>query len=369
MPNPRRTILPHILFFALLSLASSHVVAMPAQAGRNTSPAVLYHNYCSVCHGDKGNGQSRARQSLNPPPKDFTSPAVAQNLSRARMIEVVSNGAAGTAMVGWKTQLSSRQIESVVDYIRTTYMPSGSGAVSVPGTGSRTERGRAIYARTCSVCHGDRGNGSSWAAANMSKPPENFTSPDSRAKLNRTRMITSVTHGRPDTAMPGFGSQLNTMDIEAVVDYVRAAFMQAPAGEGISGTYAHGTPAAASAPPEKHEHHHSGKIDMKAQMPKGLIGDARRGGKFYQQNCATCHGKEGDGRGPRAYFINPKPRNFLHAGSRAELNRPELYEHIGEGVRGTEMPAWDKVLTPQQIADVAEYVFRQFIVSHKQGQR
>ena len=79
----------------------------------------------------------------------------------------------------------------------------------------------------------------------------------------------------------------------------------------------------------------------------------------------TCHGKDGDGRGPRAYFINPKPRNFLHAGSRAELNRPELYEHIGEGVRGTEMPAWDKVLTPQQIADVAEYVFRQFISSTK----
>ena len=365
MPNQRLSILRHLLFFALLSQTSSHVVAMPAQAGRDTSPAVLYHNYCSVCHGDKGNGQSRARQSLNPPPKDFTSPAVAQTLSRARMIEVVSNGAAGTAMVGWKTQLSARQIESVVDYIRTTYMPISGGAVAAHGT----ERGRAIYARTCSVCHGERGNGASWAAANMSKPPENFTSPDSRAKLNRTRMIASVSHGRPDTAMPGFGSQLNQSDIEAVVDYVRAAFMQASAGEGISGTYAHGTPAATTSAPAKHEHHHTGKTNMKAPMPKGLVGDPRRGGRFYQQNCATCHGKDGDGRGPRAYFINPKPRNFLHAGSRAELNRPELYEHIGEGVRGTEMPAWDKVLTPQQIADVAEYVFRQFIVSHKQGQQ
>jgi mono/diheme cytochrome c family protein len=367
MPNPRRTILCHLFFLAVLTQAGSHAFAMPAQAGRDTAPAVLYHNYCSVCHGDKGNGQSRARQSLNPPPKDFTAPAVAQNLSRARMIEVVSNGTAGTAMVGWKTQLSSRQIESVVDYIRTAYMSTNADAAH--GIERGNERGRAIYARTCSVCHGDRGNGASWAAANMSKPPENFTSPDARAKLNRTRMIASVTHGRPDTAMPGFGSQLKAADIEAVVDYVRAAFMQAPGGEGISGTYAHGTPAAASATPEKHGDHHSGKTDMKAPMPKGLVGDARRGGRFYQQNCATCHGKDGDGRGPRAYFINPKPRNFLHAGSRAELNRPELYEHIGEGVRGTEMPAWDKVLTPQQIADVAEYVFRQFIVSHRQGQQ
>jgi mono/diheme cytochrome c family protein len=361
MPNPRRTILRHLFFLALLTQAGSHAFAMPAQAGRNTSPAVLYHNYCSVCHGDKGNGQSRARQSLNPPPKDFTSPAVAQNLSRARMIEVVSNGAAGTAMVGWKTQLSARQIESIVDYIRTTYMPTSAGDTHSAEHGS--ERGRAIYARTCSVCHGDRGNGSSWAAANMSKPPENFTSPDSRAKLSRTRMIASVTHGRPDTAMPGFGSQLKAADIEAVVDYVRAAFMQAPAGEGISGTYAHGTPAAASATPEKYGDHHSGKTDMKAPMPKGLLGDARRGGKFYQQNCATCHGKEGDGRGPRAYFINPKPRNFLDPAFTSSFNRPAIYAATSMGRQGSEMPAWSKVLNEQEIANVAEFVFQRFVAA------
>lgn len=339
----------------LLALAWGQAAAAPVQAARDTSPAVLYHNYCSVCHGDKGNGQSRARQSLNPPPKDFTTPAATQSLTRDRMIHVVTHGAPNTAMVAWKSQLSVRQIEYVVDYIRANFMAGDARSDALAGH----ERGRAIYARTCSVCHGDRGNGASWAAANMTKPPENFTSPAARAKLKRERMIASVTHGRPDTAMPGFASQLKQADIEAVVDYVRAVFMLVPAGEGISGTYAHGTPADLG---PRGDHHQGAPIDMKAPMPKGLMGDAGRGGRFYKDNCATCHGVTGDGRGPRAYFINPKPRNFLHAGSRAELNRPELFEHIGEGVRGTEMPAWDKVLTPQQIADVAEYVFRQFIV-------
>ena len=43
------------------------------------------------------------------------------------------------------------------------------------------------------------------------------------------------------------------------------------------------------------------------------------------------------------------------------LNRPALYAAISAGRRGTEMPAWDKVLAPQQLADVSEYLFAAFI--------
>ncbi len=50
--------------------------------------------------------------------------------------------------------------------------------------------------------------------------------------------------------------------------------------------------------------------DMSAlPMPKGSAGDVVKGAAFYMQNCATCHGASGDGRGPRAYSINPKPQN------------------------------------------------------------
>ncbi|MDH3858495.1 MAG: cytochrome c, partial [Gammaproteobacteria bacterium] len=90
-------------------------------------------------------------------------------------------------------------------------------------------------------------------------------------------------------------------------------------------------------------------------------GDAERGKALYLYNCATCHGEQGDGRGPRAYFINPKPRNFLHAASRASLNRPTLQRVIGKGKLRTEMPAWEKVFDAQQIADVGEFVFVTFI--------
>ena len=99
---------------------------------------------------------------------------------------------------------------------------------------------------------------------------------------------------------------------------------------------------------------------MDEPMPKGLKGNLQRGKTFYMNNCFTCHGVKGDGKGPRAYFINPKPRDFLSSVA-STFNRPLLFNAIAEGRNGSEMPAWNKVLNDQQIADVTEVVFRTFI--------
>lgn len=325
-------------------------------------PAVLYHNYCSVCHGDKGDGRSRAQNSLNPPPRDFTTPAASQ-LTRASMIESVTNGRPGTAMTSWKTQLSPKEIEALVDYVRNTFMKASSAADS--------SRGRSVYSKNCSVCHGDNGDGRSRAQASLNPPPRDFTSPAAKAELTEHRMITSVTFGRADTAMVGFKNQLSKEDISAVVDYIRARFMTNTSMEGISGiqnaqsrTTPDGSKAPVPAPgstPAMVHVHKADTVNMSAPMPNGLKGDMKKGEAFFMDNCATCHGKTGDGRGPRAYFINPKPRNFLHPASREELNRVELFEMISVGRPGTEMPAWNKVLSQQEIANVAEFVFQRFI--------
>jgi cytochrome c oxidase cbb3-type subunit III len=107
--------------------------------------------------------------------------------------------------------------------------------------------------------------------------------------------------------------------------------------------------------------------DMSLPMPQGLKGDLAKGRDFFMQNCYTCHGVTGGGDGPRAYFINPPPRNFLLETSRQYLNRPALFEAISKGRTGSEMPAWGKVLNDQEIANVAEYVFQRFILAGKKG--
>jgi mono/diheme cytochrome c family protein len=341
-------------------LGGSALAGDRGPAAAQQTPAALYHNYCSVCHGDQGDGNSRAKGSLKPPPRDFTSAESGQELTRERMLAAVRNGVPNTAMVGWKSQLTDDQIAKVVDYVRDTFMR--------PSIAADASRGRQVYARICSVCHGDKGSGSMWASANLNPPPRDFSSPAAK-ELSRDRMLAAVAAGRPNTAMQGYGTRLSKEDMEAVVDYIRGAFMRIPEQTAnISGTYARGAPAAEpkkGAGEDHAAHGHgggtAGAIDMRAPMPGGLVGDAVAGKKFYDANCATCHGVKGDGQGPRAYFINPKPEVFTSDKSRAAYNRPTIFDAVSTGRRGTEMPAWDKVLTRQEIANVSEYVFRAFI--------
>jgi mono/diheme cytochrome c family protein len=315
----------------------------------------LYAAYCSVCHGESGDGNTHVKQGLKPPPRDFTVAGLGSQLNRGYMIDVVSNGKPGTAMVGWKDQLSSEEIEGLVDYIRTTFM------VETPT--ERSGPGKSIYASTCSVCHGEDGAGARWGKTSLKPPPVNFTTVDPAQGLTRERMIASVTNGRPGTAMTAFASQLTGDEIEDVVDYIRDTFMtrhhstaSSPAATGASmavlGKELH--PAGIS---QAGAH----GVDFSLPMPNELSGDAATGKAYYLQNCTACHGIEGKGDGPRAYFIFPKPRNFLAPANRARFNRPALFKGIKQGVRGREMPAWEKVLSEQQIADIAEYVFQTFI--------
>ncbi len=325
------------LLAATVGTPLAHAGERPLKGGQ-IKPAVLYHNYCSVCHGDRGDGNSRARNSLVPPPRDFTR---ASELSRETMVAIVTGGKPGTAMTAWRTQLDAPEIEAVVDYVRTTFMQVA--------LDPRLQRGRSLYAQNCMVCHGDHGQGASGSAGGL-VPPRDFTTPQARVELTRERMISSVTHGRANTAMAAFATRLPAPDIEAVVDYVRASLML-PAPDAISGTRAH---AGRSGPPD------SGN-PMEQPFQNGLQGNAARGERTYMSGCATCHGPKGDGKGPRAYFINPKPRNFIDPAFRAAFNRPAIYTAVSDGRLGAEMPAWSKVLDHQEIADVSEFVFQRFV--------
>jgi mono/diheme cytochrome c family protein len=285
-------------------------------------------------------------------------------------------------MVGHARKLSPDQIEAVVDFIRVNFMkfPQVAAATSVGGATPprRAGLGESVYKKHCSVCHGDNGNTAMWAQSGLNPPPRNFTSVAAKTELTRERMIQSVSQGRPGTAMQPFAKRLARKEIEAVVDYVRVSFMQGEPPR--TGAYMQSTQQpSAGAAPEQHRGPHlpdmassapvaangggaeTVAVDMSAPMPNKLKGNAKRGQDFYMKNCFTCHGVKGDGNGPRAYFISPRPRNFTHEQARSVYNRPRLFDAVVNGKRGTPMPAWGKVLTEQQVADVAEFVFQAYI--------
>lgn len=361
------------LSFPLYTLALLSSLLLCTQAQAETSaikPDLIFHNYCSVCHGDKGDGNSHAESSMVPPPANFTLQKTARKLTRKRMIHSVTKGRPGTAMVAWEDQLNAKEIAGVVDYIREFFMP--------PVGAGDTSRGKKLYAQTCSVCHGDHGRSAKWGGNLLRSRPRNFTTEASRRELSRERMINSVTHGVPGTPMVAFGTQLSAGEIADIVDYIREVFMHSKTPSGISGTHAYGEPAAkgttAKAPtfsdmgvinrrllPKNENLLLTKSADMSAGLPDNLQGNAKVGHLMYIQNCVQCHGIKGNGEGPRAYFIFPRPRNFTSKSSRKHFNRPALYHSISKGKLGTEMPAWGVAMTPQQIANISEYVFQTFI--------
>jgi len=332
------------------------------------APEQLYRKYCGVCHGNNGDGVARAGASLQPPPTSFQSFTVQNAPSRESMIESVVMGRPGTTMVGYARRLSNEQIALLVDYIRATFMagvdlPANNLSAQVPERFD-LQRGQQLYVKNCAACHGDRGNTAVWAKNGLKPAPRDFTSAQARAELSVERMIASVTHGRTGTAMMSFKKRLTASDIEHVVGYIRQVFMgledrqamamallEAPLASGVS------SEPDVVAPSEPH-----GIVDMNQPFSLELVGDETLGEVFFMNNCAACHGKLGQGNGPRAHFNDPRPRNFTSTVSRQLFNRPRLFEAISHGKVGTVMPAWATVLDSQKIANVAEFVFQAFIL-------
>lgn len=347
---------------ALLSYANNSLA--------NQSTSDLYKKHCAVCHGSNGDGRGRVSSSMTPPPTDFTSERAILGLTRDKMIKSIREGNPGTSMTGWKTKLSNTEIALLADHISDNFIKPAKAKKNAslpPELKKRLKTGEKIYTEYCSVCHGDYGQTGVWTQNNMASAPRNFTSDRVKSNLSRARMIEAVTLGVPGKAMMAFASRLTPTEIESVVDYVRFELMSMPLDavirEAQVSTLGNASPQAGSATPE-----FVNSADyMKRPFPNGLRGDANEGRKIFVRICFQCHGVKGDGQGPRAFFINPKPRNFISSDSRRALNRPRIYKAVNGGLVGSVMPAWGKVFDQQQVANVSEFVFRAFIIGDMRG--
>ncbi|WP_218932456.1 c-type cytochrome [Adhaeretor mobilis] len=82
----------------------------------------------------------------------------------------------------------------------------------------------------------------------------------------------------------------------------------------------------------------------------------------YSNYCTQCHGVNGDGNGPVAEHLNPKPRNytmgvfkFTSTPYGSKPRRSDLMKTIQRGVTGTSMPSFDR-FSPEQLEAVVDYV-------------
>ena len=61
-----------------------------------------------------------------------------------------------------------------------------------------------------------------------------------------------------------------------------------------------------------------------------------------------------------AWYIDPSPRDFTKQGFMASKPRTRFIASIQEGVGGTSMPPWKRILKDDQISGVLDYVMQNF---------
>jgi len=88
----------------------------------------------------------------------------------------------------------------------------------------------------------------------------------------------------------------------------------------------------------------------------------KHGRMLYAEHCQHCHGVSGDGNGPTAKYLSPKPRDyrlgkfkFTSTQTPVKASRHDLARIIENGIPGTYMPSF-KLLTPEESQAIVEYV-------------
>ncbi|HTS54679.1 MAG TPA: c-type cytochrome [Burkholderiales bacterium] len=88
---------------------------------------VYYAQLCIPCHGVRGDGLGEWAYRVVPRPANLTDSRTRKR-SDTQLYEIISEGLRGTAMIGWKRQLSEAQRRLLVVYVRSLSR-AGSGKV------------------------------------------------------------------------------------------------------------------------------------------------------------------------------------------------------------------------------------------------
>jgi len=270
------------------------------QLGRN-----IYQEDCQICHGEDGKGDIGL--PLNN--QDFLSVA-----SDRFLFNTIVFGRNTGGMPAW-THYSPQQLASLARYMRTWGSgPRNDDPISLPE--GDPVQGDLQYHFLCSRCHGEFGEGNTGPA---------ILTKDFQSLAGEKYLYETISSGRSHTAMFGWSTDVQgagKLDSQGVSDII--AYMREKAGSKRDYIYQGSNP-----------------------------GDAGAGRYLFAENCAECHGK--DGEGLKAPALNNQ--EFLSAASNGYIMAT-----ISIGREGTKMPSWGHgtsgypALTSAQRKDLVSWI-------------
>lgn len=214
------------------------------------------------------------------------------------------------------------------------------------GYAAAVKAGGDLYYKNCMFCHGDLLDGTGHIAQAFNPRPINFQDVGTIAQLQESFLFWRITTGGPGlpregapwaSAMPVWHEMLKENDVWNIITFLYDYTGHAPRSWKL----------------EK-------KDDKKAAKPvvaKTAKLDEKQIDAIYTKRCAHCHGADGDGAGPAAEFLYPKPRDFTLASFKYKTTHADdefptdadLRKTILDGLPGTSMPGWKSLLSNKEI--------------------
>jgi len=190
----------------LANMAKDVVIPIEAEQKKNPLPETgellnqgrsVYLQYCALCHGADGRGETYLGRNMYPPAMDMTSPHV-QHWSDAELFWIIQNGVRLTGMPSWQSNVSEADTWKLARFIHN--LPRLDAASVAAGAPSATtvsaaqpdvaaiKYGKTLYRQEgCFTCHrlegeggkvgpdltteGARGRTTEWLIGHFKDPP------------------------------------------------------------------------------------------------------------------------------------------------------------------------------------------------------
>lgn len=338
---------------------------VPLTAKTLAEGKAIFTRECMVCHGASGRGSGPYAKGLQPSPPDFGDGSYG-TVAKPKYADAgyfwrISEGLPWSAMPTWRLRYSEEDRWKLTHYIRVTFtqtevrpkaeapqaypaiylaqtMPVQvshakvieGGLPRVLSAAPSFERGKVAYLRYCAECHGLGGKGDGWQSKSLNVSAGDLTSPKSAA-LSDGDYYARTSLGVWNTSMPAWGEWLPEQERWNALLFIRKGLQDKKAD--MSSRF------------KSSVANNVLTISSKNWTDEGHVISAKDGGATYETYCRTCHGAV---RGPAP------------AGGPAAFpaNMPEAYVfwRTNEGVPGTAMPPFGRLLPEKDIWNVTAYM-------------
>jgi cytochrome c oxidase cbb3-type subunit 3 len=178
----------------------------------------LFARHCSSCHGNEGMGGVGVSIAL---------PAFINSVSDEYLEKTIRHGRPGRIMPAF-ISLSDAQVNAIVKYVRGWADKPVLAESTATIKGDR-KRGKELFTKRCTQCHGENGSGGKGTGVTFSRKRDlpiiapALNNSGFLASASDTMIHNTISHGREGTPMASMlAAGLSKKDINDVVSYIRS---------------------------------------------------------------------------------------------------------------------------------------------------